>query len=201
MLDVGHAPVHVTHDLRPIKRLPDERVHLPGRVDLAHPVVAVGPDAQAVERVDEHLRVMAGVRRVAITGEVGDVRERHAHVALDGVGRQQRLGIHRVEIVDAIEQGRLEPAGPQGSRDDIEDDGPTEAADMDSAGRGLGVVDDLRPLDRCGELVSPVHARSPPVGTRRGDQPCRASPPGSSPMLSPPLSPTVEAGDRRSGVA
>ena len=35
--------------------------------------------------------------------------------------------------------------GPQGAGDDVEDDRPAQAADVDRAGRGLRVVDDLGP--------------------------------------------------------
>ena len=52
--------------------------------------------------------VVAGVRGVAVAGLVGDVGERPAHLALDRVGRQERLGVHRVEVVDAVEERRLD---------------------------------------------------------------------------------------------
>ncbi len=115
MLDVGHAAVDVTDEGRAIQRGPDERVHVAGRIDLAHPVIAVRVDAESRERGDERLGMVAGVRGVAITGLVGDVRQRTAHLLLDGVGGQERLGVHRVEVVDAVEQRRLDPvrrAGP-----------------------------------------------------------------------------------------
>ena len=161
VLDVGHAAVDVAHDGGPVEGGPDERVHLPGRVDVAHPVVAVGVDAEPGEHVDERLGVVAGVRRVAVAGLVRDVGQRRAHVAVDRIGRQQRLGVHRVDVVDAVEERRLEAAGAQGAGDDVEDDRPAEAADVDGAGRGLGVVDDLRAFDARGEFVRPVHARAP----------------------------------------
>ena len=58
---------------------------------------------------------MAGVRGVAVAGGVRDVGQRDAHLALDRVGRQQRLGVHRVEVVDPVEEGRGEAAGAQGA--------------------------------------------------------------------------------------
>ena len=54
------------------------------------------------------LRVVAGVGRVAVAGLVRDVGQRPAHLALDGVGRQEGLGVHRVEVVDAVEERGLE---------------------------------------------------------------------------------------------
>ena len=54
--------------------------------------------------------VVPRVRGVAVAGLVRDVGERAAHLALDGVGRQERLGVHRVQVVDAVEERRLEAA-------------------------------------------------------------------------------------------
>ena len=71
---------------------------------------------------------VAGVARVAVAGRVGDVGQRPAHLALDGVGRQERLGVHRVEVVDAVEERRLDAVGAQGAGDDVEDDRPAQAA-------------------------------------------------------------------------
>jgi len=124
MLDVGDPAVDLADGLGSVQGGPDERVHLPGRVDVAHPVVAVGSDPQAGERVDERLRVMASVRGVAIAGLVGDVREGPSHLVVDRVRRQQRLGIHGVHVVDPVEQRRLDAVGAQGTRDDVEDHGP-----------------------------------------------------------------------------
>ena len=104
---------------------------------------------------------MAGVAGVAVAGRVRDVGERPAHLALDGVGRQERLGVHRVEVVDAVQQRRLEAVGAQRPGDDVEDDRAAQAADVDGPRRRLRVVDDLRPADPRRELVRPVHARPP----------------------------------------
>ena len=65
-------------------------------------------DAEPGEDVDEHAGEVARVARVAVAGRVGHVRQRAAHLALDGVGRQERLGVHRVHVVDAVEQRRLD---------------------------------------------------------------------------------------------
>ena len=75
---------------------------------LAHPVVAVREDAEPGERVDEALGVVARVRRVPVALLVRDVRERAAHLALDGVGGQERLGVHRVEVVDPVQERGLD---------------------------------------------------------------------------------------------
>ena len=61
MLDVGDPPVDLADQGRPVQRRPDERIHLPGGIDVTHPVVAIRVDAKAFERVDERLRVMARV--------------------------------------------------------------------------------------------------------------------------------------------
>ena len=151
---------------RPVEGGADVRVHLPGRVDVAHPVVAVGLDAEAREGVDEDPREVSGVRGVAIAGRVGHVGERTAHLALDRIRRQQRLRVHRVQVVDAVQELRLEAAGAQRPGDHVEDDRPAEAADVDGPGRRLRVVDDLRSLDTRRQLVSPVH-RFAPIRRRR----------------------------------
>ena len=127
--------------------MPDVGIHLAGGVDVAHPVVAIGMDAEARERLDEPPGMVPRVGRVAVGLLVGHVGERPAHLALDRVGGQQRLGVHRVEVVDAVQQGRLEAAGAQGPGDDVEDDRAAQGADVDGAGRRLAVVDDLGAAD------------------------------------------------------
>ena len=133
----------------------------PRRVDVAHPVVAVRVDPEVGEQVDERLGVMARVGGMAVRDLVRDVGQRHAHVAVDRVRRQECLGVHRVEVVDAVQQRRLVPGGSQRPGDDVEDDRPTEAADVDGAGGRLRVVDDLRARDPRRQLVRPVHTSSP----------------------------------------
>ena len=49
------------------------------------------------------------------------------------------------------------PAGAQRAGDDVEDDRPAQAADVDGPRRRLGVVDDLRAADPGREFVRPVH--------------------------------------------
>ena len=155
MLDLGHALVDRAHSFGPIERNPDVRIDLARRIQLAHPVVAVGPDAEAGKRVDEGLGVVARVRGVAVAGLVGDMGQRPAHLVLDRVGGQERLGVHRIKVVDPVQQGGGGPAGAQRPGDHVEDHRPAQAADVDGA-RGA-VVDDLRPDDRGGQLVRPIH--------------------------------------------
>jgi hypothetical protein len=50
------------------------------------------------------LGMVPGVGGMAVAGLVRDVGQRPAHLALDGVRGQERLGVHRVEVVDAVEQ-------------------------------------------------------------------------------------------------
>ena len=167
VLDVGDPAVDVADDGGALERRADERVHLPGRVDVAHPVVAVRVDAEAGEGVDEDAREVAGVARVAVARRVRDVGEGAAHLALDRVGAQERLGVHGVEVVDAVEQRRLEAARAERPGDHVEDDGAAQAADVDGAARGLRVVDDLRPADGRRQLISPVHVSVPLSGSSR----------------------------------
>ncbi len=114
-------------------------------------------DAEAGEDVDEDLSVVARVGRVAVARLVGDLRERAAHLALDRIRGQQRLRVHGVHVVHAVQEGRRDAAFAQRPRDDVEDDGAAEAADVDRPRGRLGVVDDLRPVNRGGKLVGPVH--------------------------------------------
>jgi hypothetical protein len=128
-------------------------------------------DPETGEEVDEDLGVVARVGRVTVAGLVRHMGERPAHLRLDGIRRQKRLGVHRIHVVDAVEERRLEAATAQGAGDDVEDDGPTEAANVDGPGRGLRVVDDLRPLNACGELVRPIHVSVRLHGRRRVEVP------------------------------
>ena len=162
MLDVGDASVDLADLGGAVERNADVGVHLTARVDLAHPVVAIRVDAKAGERIDEDLRVVAGVGRMAVVALVGNVCERAAHLALDSVGAQQRLGVHGIHVVNAVQVGRLDAIGPKRTGNDVEDDGAAEATDVDRAGRCFRVVDDLRTADGGRQLVGPVHRRRGP---------------------------------------
>ncbi len=120
-------------------------------------------DAQPGEQVDEDLGVMAGVRGVAVADLVGDVGQRLAHLGRDRVRGQERLGVHRVEVVDAVQQGRRDIVGAQRARDRVEDDRPAQRSDVDRPRRGLRVIDDLgaRVADPQREFVRPVVCRLP----------------------------------------
>ena len=73
MPDVGHAAVDVPHDSGPVERDADEAVHLAGGVDLAHPVHAVRPDAEALEGVQEQPGEVPRVRVVAVARGIRDM--------------------------------------------------------------------------------------------------------------------------------
>ena len=161
MLDVRDTAVDVADDLGPIEGGSDVAVHVAGRVDVAHPVVALGHDPEAAERLDEDAREVPGIARVAVAGRVRNVGQRAAHLAVDRVVGQERLGVHRVEVVDAVEQAGFDAAGAKGTPDGVEDDRPAKRADMDGTRRRLAVVDDLRSADAGGELVGPVHVLPP----------------------------------------
>ena len=149
VLDVGDPAVDVADERGLVEGGPDERVELARRVDVAHPVVAIRDDAEPGECLDEDAREVPGIALVAVARGIRDVGQRTAHLAIDGVRGQERLGVHRVEVVDAVQQGRLDALGPQRPDDRVEDDRPAQAPDMDRAGRRLRVVDDLGAADRC----------------------------------------------------
>jgi hypothetical protein len=162
VLDVGHPLVDVAHERGALEGRPDERIHIACGVVLAHPVVAVREDAKPGERIDERLRVVARVRGVKFVDLIRHMSERPAHLVLDGVGRQERLCIHRVEVIDSVEQCRLDAVRAKRARDRIEDHGAAQASDVDGTRGRLRVVDDLRArvTDPLRELVRPVHAVS-----------------------------------------
>ena len=109
---------------------------------------------------------------MAVADLVGHPGERTAHLAFHGVGRQERLGIHRVHVVDAVQQRRRHAAVTQGPGDDVEDDRAPEAPDVDGPRGRLRVVDDLGPVNRGGQLVGPVHRVRPwPFDRRAGAAP------------------------------
>ena len=159
VLDVGHAPVDVADERSAVQRRPDERVHLPGRVDVAHPVVAVGVDAEPGERVDEGLRrwwrAYDAWQSPTWSGTWASGRPISWSTAS---GVRQRLGVHRVEVVHAVEQRRRDVVRAQRAGDRVEDDRPPKAADVDRPRGRLGVVDDLRTrvTDPQRELVGPI---------------------------------------------
>ena len=161
MVDVGHAPIDVADGGGAVEGPTDEGVHGARTVDLAHPVIGVGPNAEAVEGVHEDPGEVPGVRVMTVTGGIGHVRQRHAHGALDGIGRQERLGIHRVEIVDAVAELHRDVRPTKRAGNGVDHHRTTQASDVNGARRRLRVVDDLRAGSRRGELVSPEHAAQP----------------------------------------
>ena len=79
--------------------------------------------------VREVARVV-GMRRAGRRGHVG---QRHAHVLLDRVGRQQRLRIHRVEVLDAVAELDLRAVLGDGAADGVVQHDAAQAADMNGA--------------------------------------------------------------------
>src|SRR4029450_9778052 len=67
MTDVGDALIDLPNERGPIECDPDEWIHLAEGVEVAHPVVAVRPDAETGERFDEDPGVVPRVGRVAVT--------------------------------------------------------------------------------------------------------------------------------------
>ena len=97
---------------------------------------------------------------MAVAGLVGDVGERAAHLALDRVGRQERLGVHRVEVVDAVEERRLDARCARRAR--VMTSRMTGPRRLPTWTVPDGVFESLTtcgPLTRRRELVGPVHVR------------------------------------------
>jgi len=155
--DVRHSPVDLADERGAIEGEADERVDRTGRVDVAHPVVTIRVDAETRERVNELAGEMSRVARMAVASRIRDVRQRAAHLAIDCVRGQQRLGIHGIHVVDAVEQRRLDSIGPEGAGDHVEDHRSAQAADVHRPGRRLRIVDDLGSDSLPRELVSPIH--------------------------------------------
>ena len=120
---------------------------------LRAPVV---PIVSPVQNEDERAICEKYATRVYAYG-LRHLRERAAHLAVNGVRGQQRLGVHRIQVVHAVQQGRLDTVGAQRAGDDVEDDGAAQAADVHRPGRRLRIVDDLGPDRLLRKLVSPVH--------------------------------------------
>ena len=119
------------------------------------------------------LGVVAGVRRVAVAGLVGDVGERPAHLALDRVGGQERLGVHRVEVVDAVQERRLEPRARSARRMTSRMTGPRRLPTWTVPDGVLLSLTTCGPLTG-GELVGPVHGLAPARGPVPDGSPRRA---------------------------
>ena len=59
--------------------------------------------------------------------------QRHTHVPVDRVGGQQRLGVHGVQVVDAVAELRREAMIAQGARDGVMEHHAAQAAHVDGA--------------------------------------------------------------------
>ena len=100
---------------------------------------------------------MAGVRGVAVVRRVRDMRERHAKGAFHRVTTQHGLSVHGIEVVDPVQDRRLQATIAERAGDDVEGHRAAQRTDVDGAGGCLAVADDLRARDARRELVSPVH--------------------------------------------
>ena len=146
MVDGGDRAVDVEDHVGVVERLGDVRIHGARRVLLAHPV-QLRMDAEVGERLQEERREVARVVRVRAAVRRRHVRERHAHVLLHRVGSQQRLRVHRVEVLDAVAELDLVAVLGDGATDRIVEHDAAQAAHVDRARRRLGVVDDLPAAD------------------------------------------------------
>ncbi len=154
MVDRADRAVDLQDHGGSVERLLDVGVHVPGRIALAHPI-ELGLDPQALERLEEQTGEVARVvGRVAPRGG-GHVREGPAHGRLDGIGRQQGLGVHGVQVLDAVTERDVQAAFRDGAADGIVEHHAAQAAHVDGARGSLGIVDDLRPIDGRGKLVGP----------------------------------------------
>jgi hypothetical protein len=153
-----HSPIDLADRGGRVEGGADVSVHGARAIDLAHPVIGIGADAEPVEGLDEDAGEVPRVRGVTVARGIGNVCQRHAHRALDGVGGEQRLGVHRIEVVDAVAQLDLHARVAERAGDGVDHHRPAQAADVDGPRRGLRVVDDLAAGGRRCELVSPEHA-------------------------------------------
>ena len=90
-------------------------------------------DAQIGERLEEERREVSGVVRVGRTIGRRDVGQRDAHVLLDRVGRQQRLRIHGVEVLDAVAELDLRAVLRDRAADRVVQHDAAQAADVNGA--------------------------------------------------------------------
>ncbi len=127
-------PVDVDHERGTLQGQPQVWVDRAGGVQIAHPV-QLGMDAESVERGE--VRAHEGPRVVRsggrLVGRRGHTHEWRAHVAVDRVARQQRLVVHRVHVVDAVEESRVDTTLAQRPPDRVVDDRAAQAADMDGS--------------------------------------------------------------------
>ena len=61
------------------------------------------------------------------------MRQGHAHVALDGVGGQEGLRVHGVQVVHAVQEAAGATGLPQGAVDGVMEDDAAERSDMHRA--------------------------------------------------------------------
>jgi hypothetical protein len=105
----------------------------------------LGDDAKPREQCDEASRVVftevARDRRLRRR----DVRKRLAHVLRHPCLIAHGLGVHRVVVVDRVDESNVEPVALERSIQRIADDGAAQPRDRYRTGRSLRVADDVRP--------------------------------------------------------
>jgi hypothetical protein len=127
-----HGAVDVEDHVRVVEGASHVRVHRARRVLLAHPV-QLGVNAEVGEGLQEERREMARVVWMGTALRGRDVSQRDAHVLLDGIGRQQRLGVHRVEILYPVAELYLAAMPGDRPANGVMEHDAAQAAHMDRA--------------------------------------------------------------------
>ena len=149
--------VDLANPIGSVQRELDVRIHPARGVELADPVELRG-DTERLEGPEEDLPYeVPGVVGRAATFRRGHAGKWRTHVAVDGIGCELGLGVHRVHVVDAVEERRGHTRCLQRAMDGVVEYDPTQRSDMDRPRRGFGIVDDLRSADGSGEFVGPIH--------------------------------------------
>ena len=126
-----------------------------------------------MESAEEAFAYLLALKQIMIYAGVSDCNLEQGNLRCDincsvRPEGQERLGVHGVHVVDAVEERRGDLPVAKRAADDVEDYRAAKAADVHRPGRRLGVVDDLRPVNRGGQLVGPVHRVRPCPSDRRG---------------------------------
>ena len=124
-----------------------------------------------LDKLRLELEEMVNVRRPEIAQRIHDAKEHgdlSENAEYEDAKNEQAFVEGRIQTLEGmIKSAQL--IDEHTSTDHVQDDGAAQAADVDRARRGLGVVDDLRTLNACGELVRPIHARFPFSEASSGD--------------------------------
>ncbi len=90
-------------------------------------------DAQVGKGLEEERREVARIAGMRRTRRRRHVGKRDAHVLLDRVGRQQRLRVHGVQVLDAVAELDLSAVLGHGAPDGVMQHDAAQAAHMDGA--------------------------------------------------------------------